>query len=124
MVLMWALNMIEEMPYYDTESERSLLRKIPSTYTPEFAASAALRSDDEISRARDIAQSWHWRSRTRRLMEEGREFPADERMAAAGIRTFDDVVRFTAREGHKIGDWPEPIDGGLPGDGESLSGPG
>ena len=114
MVLMWVLNIIEETPYYDTEADTDLLKKIPSTYTPEFATSAVLRSRDEISKARDVAESWHWRSRTRQLVEEGMEFPTDERFAAAGLHTFGDVVRLSAVEGHKIDNWPEPIDGDFP----------
>ena len=120
MVLVWALNIIEEMPYYDTDSERSLLKKIPSTDPPEFANSAVLRPRDEISRARDVAEFWHWRSRTRQLIEDGTEFPSDEKSEAMGIHSFDGIVRFAAREGNRRGDLPELINDDFPAMGKAY----
>ena len=120
MVLMWALDMTEEMPYYDTESERSLLQKIPSAFTPEFASSAVLRPRDEIGRARDVAEFWNWRSRTRQLIEDGTEFPNDQKSEALGIRSFDGIVRFSAREGNRRGDLPELINGDFPAMGKAY----
>jgi hypothetical protein len=38
---------------------------------------ASLRPSSELERAREIAELWHWRSRTRRLQEEGRRPEAE-----------------------------------------------
>jgi hypothetical protein len=52
---------------------------------------------EPIDQARDVAESWHWRSRTRELIERGDAFPDNPKMKAIGFRSYDDVVRFSAR---------------------------
>jgi hypothetical protein len=96
--LMWALGMIPHLPPYDTQANHDLLKQIPSADIPRFISSARLRKDSEVDRARDDAELWHWRSRTRQLIEEGEEFPANEQSKAAGFNTYDDIIRFTARK--------------------------
>ncbi len=103
-VLMWALGVIRHLPPYDIPASHDLLKEIPSNDDARrFVSSACLREESEIDRARSDAEWWHWRSRTRQLVEEGREFPADERTRAAGFSTYDDVVRFTAKKLAKEG---------------------
>jgi hypothetical protein len=76
-VLMWALGFIPRLPPYDAQANHDLLKQIPSGDMAGFASSAHLRKESEINRAQDDAELCHWRSRTRQLIEEGREFPAD-----------------------------------------------
>jgi hypothetical protein len=97
-VLMWALGMVPHLPPYDTQANHDLLKQIPSGDIARFISSARLRKDSEVDRARDDAELWHWRSRTRQLIEEGEEFPTNEQSRAAGFSTYDDIVRFTARK--------------------------
>jgi hypothetical protein len=97
-VLLWALGMVPHLPPYDTQANHDLLKQIPAGDIPGFISSARLRKDSEIDRARDDAELWHWRSRTRQLTEDGEEFPANEQSRAAGFNTYDDIVRFTARK--------------------------
>jgi hypothetical protein len=97
-VLMWALGLMPRLPPYDTQANHDLLKQIPTGDIRRFVSSARLLSESEIDRARDDAELWHWRSRTRQLVEDGEEFPANEQSRAAGFSTYDDIVRFTARK--------------------------
>ncbi len=97
-VLMWALGSIPKLPAYDAQADHDLLKAIPSANIPAFISSARLRKESEIDRARDDAELWHWRSRTRQLIEEGQEFAVDDQTRAAGFNSYDDIVRFTVRK--------------------------
>lgn len=97
-ILMWALELIPRLPPYDTQASHDLLKQIPSNDIPRFVSSARLRTESEIDRARADAELWHWRSRTRQLIEEGRQFPTDQRTRAVGLDSYDDIVRFAARK--------------------------
>lgn len=91
-VLLWALSACAEVPPYDTQADHDLLKTFPpSIKTP------SLISPEHIDQARDDAELWHWRSRTRQLVEEGAPFSDDPQLAAAGFRSYDDIVRATAR---------------------------
>jgi hypothetical protein len=64
----------------------------------------------QVSKRRDLMEFWHWRVRTRRLIEEGRVLEPDEKMRKAGLNTFDDIVRFSAKAGFEEGALPEILD--------------
>lgn len=96
-VLMWALGLIPRLGPYDTQASHNLLKQIPSRDIDGFLLSAQLRNESEIDRARADAELWHWRSRTRQLIEHGQEFPPDEQTRAAGFSSYDDIIRFTAK---------------------------
>ncbi len=102
-VLMWALKLISSLPPYDTQASYDLLKEIPSEEIGKFVKSARLLPSVEIDQARDLAELWHWRSRTRQLIQEGRTFDPDPKMRAAGLETFDDIVRLTASHYQKEG---------------------
>lgn len=108
-VLMWALGLIPRLPPYDTRARHDLLKAIPSGEISKVVKSARLIPSVEIDRARDLAELWHWRSRTRQLIEEGRALDPDPEMRAAGLHTFDDIVRFTANRCKEAGQF-EVID--------------
>ena len=59
---------------------------------PPAGESLSLRPASELERARTIAQTWHWRSRTRGLIESGKPIPT-----LPNDFTLDQVVRITAR---------------------------
>jgi hypothetical protein len=68
-VLLWALSALDEMPPYDERFER-LPSFVPLLApTADFRRTANLRSADDIGRARDLAERWHGRARTRQLGE-------------------------------------------------------
>jgi Domain of unknown function (DUF4272) len=68
-VLLWALSAFDEMPPYDERFDR-LPAFVPLLApTADFRRSASLRSAEEIGGARDLAEVWHGRARTRQLGE-------------------------------------------------------
>ena len=96
-VLMWALGLLDNLLPYDQAANPDLLKRVPGRDVAAFVKSARLRPAKTIAAERDVAELWHWRSRTRELIESGRPLEPDENMRAAGIRSFDDIVRLTAR---------------------------
>jgi len=106
-MLMWALGLVAEWPSVEMQTEDPDLLKTlphPANYKP------ALREFEEISRKRDLIELWHWRVRTRRLVEEGRPLNPDAEMLKSGPRTYDDIVRDVAKKAREQGDLPEIID--------------
>ncbi|MBW3542777.1 MAG: DUF4272 domain-containing protein [Planctomycetes bacterium] len=120
LVLMWALGLVPEMPPYDTSADHDLLKEFPKPDVTTFVRTARLRDLAEIDRARGTAELWHWRSRTRELIERGDAFPADDRVAAAGFRSYDDVVRFSAQKAAEKGTMPPCIDDDFPAKGKAY----
>lgn len=119
-VLAWALGLLVELPCYDTQADLDELKAIPHERIDWFVKSAILRPQTEIDRARDVAELWHWRSRTRQLIEERGPFPTREPIEAGGYRSFDDVVRVAAQKSHEKGDIPAPIDVDFPAKGKAY----
>ena len=119
-VLMWALKMLPQLPPYDTVADHDFLKTFPTGNLAGFIQSAELRPPAEINRARSDAEFWHWRSRTRQLIDDGAAFPDDESKRAAGFRTFDDIVRFSARKGFEKGTLPACIDDDFPAKGKAY----
>jgi hypothetical protein len=118
--LMWALGLLPELPPYDTIASQDLLQRIPSRDVAAFIKSARLRAQADLDRARDTAEFWHWRSRTRELIERGDTFPASENMQSAGFRSYDDIIRFSARNGAKEGTIPPCIADDFPAKGKAY----
>jgi hypothetical protein len=99
--LMWALTLLPELPPHGELAVPEILK--PDLDPTEFIRAASLRAQTEIDRARDIAELWHWRSRTRQLIEEGRLFSSDDKVKAAGIYSYDDLVQIAAQKAHQDG---------------------
>ena len=102
-VLMWALGMLDALLPYDQPASPDLLKRVPGRDVAAFANAARLRPAKVIAEECGVAELWHWRSRTRELIESGRPLELDDKMQAAGIRSFDDIVRLTARHCRKEG---------------------
>jgi hypothetical protein len=102
-ILLWSLSMIPKIPDYDTEFDENVLMKtVFDTSTAELYKTVKLRPKEEINAARDIAEHWHWRSRTTQIIEEGRVTPPE------GL-TFDRIIEISADGGYKDGLNPKPI---------------
>jgi len=101
---LWALGVLAELPAYDTESSVDVCKQVPGPGAP-----VALRPAAELERARAIAQTWHWRSRTRQLTESGQPLPL-----LPENRTLDEIVRLTAHAAAEAGDFAEPCDEDFP----------
>ncbi len=103
-VLMWALRLIAEMPAPDKQAGSDLLKSEILDRPTSFLSSAVLRIRAEIDHARDVAELWHWRSRTEGLIREGQPFASDEETIRHGLRSYQDVVRMAVKAAHERGD--------------------
>lgn len=113
-VMMWALGILPELTPPDTQVDLDTIRPHFVTEIPKFLNEASLRDQAEIDEQRGHAESWHWRSRTRQLIEEGNSFPASPQYDQLGIRTFDDIVRFVAPQAIELGTVASTIDDDFP----------
>lgn len=103
-VLMWALRLIAKLPEPDTQSDIDLPKLEMLDHPTSFLNSAQLRTQSEIDRARNVAELWHWRSRTEELIREGRPLLPDEQMTRHGLRSYQDIVRSAVNAAHDSGD--------------------
>jgi hypothetical protein len=108
-MLAWALGLTPEWPAVDREVLPDDFKKLGQDLE-QLKGPPKLRAREELAARRDLIELWHWRVRTRQLIEEKRPFAADANMKKAGFNCYDDIVRFSAREGHKKGDLPRIID--------------
>ena len=107
-VLMWALRMIDEFPVFDTQSNPELLKQIQDEYLLKFTGGDELLPVDVLERQRGIAELWHWRSRTRELIERGDKIPPE--IAKLGLPSYDKIIEMSANAALKSGDIPRIID--------------
>ena len=103
--LLWALGIVDALKAYDDQSGPESVDFSLLADARAFVSTATLRAGDEIAAARDRAELWNWRARTRRLQDENRPFPA---MPGREEASWDDVVRLTARKVAERGD-PVPL---------------
>jgi hypothetical protein len=99
-MLLWALE-LAQLPPYDRAFDAAALLETS-------VGDAVLRPDDEIARARETAQLWHWRARTAALQVNG------EVTLPAPWQSFDQLVGATAMRGFEQGLLPRPLRGDLP----------
>lgn len=87
--LAWSLGLLDALPPYDVQVDPDeVLPLLPNDVT-ELTQTARLRPTQDIEAARDVAELWHWRGRTRQLQERGYR-PND------GECALDDIVREVA----------------------------
>ena len=119
LVLAWALRRIANLPPYDVDVNPQFLKSLPKD-PAEFIATAELRPQAEINKRRDVAELWHWRSRTRQLIERGDPFPSNQDFKRRGLRSYDDIVRLAAAKAAQDGVIDEPINGDFPAFGKAY----
>lgn len=101
--LAWALGLMDQLPAYDTQIDpERVLPLIAVDDIGAFVRDARLREANEIERARDIAELWHWRSRTRELEERGYAPPRGE-------PALDEILRELVPRAAADGMIPAPI---------------
>ncbi len=111
--LIWSLGLKKEFPPFDELADSSsVLKDVPLGDGLNFVANAGLRSPEELEAKRSLTQSWHWRSRTRQLIEEGRHFPMTAQLPQ--FKSYDDVVRFSAKALRDEGIFSEIIEEDFP----------
>ncbi len=113
--LLWALGYFSEVLPYDQQANPELMKKLPSGSVRLLSKEAKLRDSSAIGKQRDIAELWHWRSRTRRLQEEGR-MPA----LVGGKLSVAEMLRISSNEASKAGDIPAPIGDDFPAFGKAY----
>lgn len=102
-MLVWAIGLRSAIPAYDAIADMSLLDISDNLVSDQFLVIARLRPAAEIERARGIAELWHWRSRTRQLLETGDAPPIPPGMSKLGVRTYSDLIRWTAQQSLRDG---------------------
>jgi hypothetical protein len=112
-VLTWAIG-LADFPCFDTQTDGILLEKIPYSDVKGFTGSATLIPTEVIERKRSLAELWHWRVRTRKLIQDGYSFEPDDDERKRGVRTLDDIVRKSAKLAYDKGDLLEIIEGDFP----------
>jgi len=113
--LLWALGYIEALPPYDTQANIEHLKRLPGGSVRELQVSATLRDPKALSAARNVAELWNWRSRTRQLIESGTPVTLPQDL------TLSDVVRMAAEQAALCGDIPAAIEGDFPVFGKSYA---
>ncbi len=106
--LLWALQIVPELPSYDQEAGHEPVKMLPATSIKDLVKQARLRPQKEIKKQRDIAELWHCRARTRRLQEEG------QLHGQFGGLTIEQIIEFSASKGAENGDLPRPIESDFP----------
>ncbi len=109
-MLMWALQLLDSWPVIDREIDADLLKSVVVRKPRLLSKYPRLRDHREISRKRDLMELWHWRVRTRQLIEEGRPIELGEQGRRMGINSYDDIVRISAKAAFEQGDLCEIID--------------
>jgi hypothetical protein len=112
--LLWALGRVAEMPPYDTQADPELLKVLSSEPFNDQLANAELRQLPSIQQAREFAERWHWRSRTRQLQE------SDQPITLPGKLTLDEIIRMSAEDTAQEGGFPQPLGGDFPAFGKSY----
>ena len=113
--LLWALGFVDEIPPYDEQSDPKLTNRLPLEQVNVLLSKATLRSSSTVSKQRDLAELWHWRSRTRQLQEAGR-MPAN----LPGGRTIEEVIRLVSEKAGGNHEIPAPIGNDFPAFGKSY----
>lgn len=109
---LWALELMPDLAAYDTQYAGDILKLVPSSSEPEMLR---VRPRVALEGARATAELWHWRSRTRQLLESGTSLPP----MREGL-SLDDIVRMTAAEACKAGDVSTTIDEDFPANGKAY----
>lgn len=107
--LYWALGYISEMLAYDQRADPKSLNKLPVTGSVKnLIQNAKLMPLELIEKERDLAELWHWRSRTRQLLSSGQAFSLPQGL------TIDKVLELASDEAAKNGIIPPPIKNDFP----------
>lgn len=112
--LLWALGYVSKLPPYDEQADSGLANNLPQESAAVLIGNATLRPRDLITSQRDIAELWHWRSRTRKLQESGRTFNLPDGM------TMENVLQKTSARCAADGLIPTPLGADFPAFGKAY----
>jgi hypothetical protein len=94
------------LPPYDQAVSREVRKHFAKVPTGILEQTATLRPAVLIKNQRDLAELWHWRSRTRRLQEDGR---MPTMLDSRGLTI--ERVQLSSAKAAEEGMAPPPIDG-------------
>ena len=89
--LLWALGHFPETPAYDEETSHEPIKAMSNKSIQVHLKTASLRPANEIDIKRDLAELWHWRCRTRTLLE-SRKIPSE----LENGMSMDEVIELSA----------------------------
>ena len=107
--ILWALGRVEQVPGYDEETSHERMNFSPGASLQEVVKTSRLRPSSEIEKQRSLAELWHWRCRTRKLLD-SESIPKTLRNGM----TMDEVIRLSAEMAASEGAFPAVIDGDFP----------
>jgi hypothetical protein len=113
--LLWALGYVPEMPPYDEELKSDAMNRLPGEAIGIPLKKATLRSSEEIEKQRDIAERWHWRSRTRVSQASKGDFEL------ADGRKIGELLNELSAKAAADGEISTPINGDFPAFGKAYS---
>lgn len=105
-VAFWALGVIPELPPYDTQFGHGD-DDFPTSAVEKLKWPPTLRPADEIHRARDIAELWHWRARTYEIQRDPVRYPPPPGF------TFPQIISMAADKAEREGEF-KSIGGDFP----------
>ena len=113
-VMLWALQIVDKMPAFDTQFELDDLLPPLDLLTPviDFIWLADLRPAEELATMRDCADLWNWRSRAAELQRMGMRPPEGT--------TFAEIIYITAQQARNKG-IPPLINGDFPAFGRAYA---
>jgi hypothetical protein len=108
-VILWALSVVERVPLYDMQfdPERLIGLIAFSDGSEAFIRRVKLRPAEEVASARDLAELWHWRSRTAQIQD-------DPSIELPEGMSFPMIIETAANAAYETRDIPPPIDGDFP----------
>jgi hypothetical protein len=114
MVLHWSVSPSAKMPAYDQmAADSEIMNGVPNPKdSQKFISDSKLRPLNDITKARDIAELWLWRSRTTQIMNDGVRPPKGT--------TFGKIISLTVAKAAQDGLF-RPIDGDFPAFGKPFS---
>jgi hypothetical protein len=109
-VLLWAVGALGGLPEWNERANHHLADPCLAALGKKFISKCSLRPRGELEAARSLAEVWHWRSRTRQLIEAGQTFSPSPEMTKAGLGSFDAIVRFTAKKLKESGELTQIVE--------------
>jgi hypothetical protein len=112
--LLWALGYVSELLPYDQQGDPKLTNNLPLESVEVLIKKATLRPLTLIEKQRDLAELWHWRSRTRQLQESGHDSKLPRNM------TMENVLQLASARAAADGVIPAPIKNDFPAFGKAY----
>jgi hypothetical protein len=119
-MLAWALGHVPSLPAWDTQVDGQFMKSYPpESFGPDLRK-AKLISSDDIIHAREVAELWHWRSRTKMLIDRGEPWPRELSRPEEGLVSYDAIARMAARTAKERGDLKHIIEDDFPAFGKAY----